>query len=182
MTYGLRLPDRGFQRRNADGHACGGLRRQDRVRLRGRGVPGLLHPRDGRRAPADRGRRGYGPGEGSDTSAILAAAGEAAKQLVDSVLSRRRQQSARASAMLRTTGPPRMSIVGRMPSGGLAPRSRSGSHPASSSLNAGSWRIGSRSESPSRNGRVRSESSIARRRCAIAWSFWPARLSQQAML
>ena len=63
-----------------------------------------------------------------------------------------------------------------------AAASRSRAHPASSSLKPGSWRIGSRSESPSRNVRVRSESSIARRRCAMAWSFWPARLSQQATL
>ena len=55
-------------------------------------------------------------------------------------------------------------------------------HPASSSLKAGSSRIGSRSESPSRNERDCSESSIARRRCAMASSFWPARLSQQATL
>jgi hypothetical protein len=41
-----------------------GVRRQDRVGLRGGGMPGVLHPRDGRRAPADRGRRGDGAGAG----------------------------------------------------------------------------------------------------------------------
>jgi hypothetical protein len=71
---------------------------------------------------------------------------------------------------------------GRIPSRRLRCASRGSSHPAISSLNAGSWRSGSRSESPSRKERVRSESSIARRRCAMAWSFWPARLSQQATL
>jgi len=54
--------------------------------------------------------------------------------------------------------------------------------PASNALKAGSSRIGSRSESPSRKDRVRSESSIARRRWAMASSLRPARLSQQATL
>ena len=53
------------------------------------GLPGVLHPRDGRRARADRGRRGAGQGQGSDTSVILAAAGEAATQLVESASPRR---------------------------------------------------------------------------------------------
>ena len=51
-----------------------------------------------------------------------------------------------------------------------------------SSLNAGSSRIGSRSESPAASVRNRSDSSIASRRCAIASAVRPARLSQHARL
>ena len=49
-------------------------------------------------------------------------------------------------------------------------------------LNAGSSRIGSKSESPFANDRSDSRRSIACRRCSTASSVWPARLSQQATL
>jgi hypothetical protein len=51
-----------------------------------------------------------------------------------------------------------------------------------SSLNAGSSRIGSKSESPAANERSRSLWSIASRRCSIASDVRPARLSQHATL
>lgn len=51
-----------------------------------------------------------------------------------------------------------------------------------SSLKAGSSRIGSRSESSFASERSGSHSSSARRRCSIASAFRPARLSQQATL
>ena len=41
-----------------------GLRRQDRIGLRGGRVPGLLHTRDDQRPATDRGRRGAGAGAG----------------------------------------------------------------------------------------------------------------------
>ena len=50
------------------------------------------------------------------------------------------------------------------------------------SLNAGSSRIGSKSESPAARARDRSERSIASRRCSIASALRPARLSQHATL
>jgi hypothetical protein len=51
-----------------------------------------------------------------------------------------------------------------------------------SALNAGSSRIGSKSESRAASERDRPESSIASRRCSIASSLRPARLSQHARL
>src|SRR5919108_648212 len=81
------------------------------------------------------------------------------------------------------TGPPRRRTgdsAGRARDSG-AP-ARVGSQPATSARNAGSSRIGSKSESSWANARERSEMSIERSRCSIASAERPARLSQQARL
>jgi hypothetical protein len=106
---------------------------------------------------------------GADAAEQLAARGRTLDALIDAIL-----RDARRRVRLGQLEPPPILTVECEP----FPRTV---YPTSS-LNAGSSRIGSKSESLAASERDRSARSIASRRCSIASVLRPARLSQHATL